>query len=165
MSDNDKKWTETYERFAEKTRSFFEASREKTVHSLDEALDNARDAFEKAGELTQEESRQFKEYLKRDLDETGKDFDRWSQWVREHATASRVSAGFLDLAAHFAKGGQGLMERLSNWANSTGVYHTGEMAAPGVFQCRTCDEEIHFKSAGRIPPCPKCHKTEYRRVG
>ncbi|MFE8072339.1 zinc ribbon-containing protein [Marinobacteraceae bacterium S3BR75-40.1] len=165
MAENDKKWNETYERFAEKTRTFFSESREKTVQSLDEALEKARDYFEKAGELTQEESHQFKEYLTRDLEETGKDFTRWSTWVKEHSSASRVSAGFLDLTAQIAEGGQGLLERLSSWANSTGVYHTGEMAAPGILRCRSCEEEIHFHGAGRIPPCPKCHKTEYRRVG
>ena len=165
MADNEKKWTEAYERFAEKTKTFFAESREKTVQSLDDALEKARESFEKAGELTQEESREFKEYLKRDLDQTGKDFNRWSTWVKEHSSPSRVSAGFLDLTAQIAEGGQGLMEKLSSWANSTGVYHTGEMAAPGAFRCRACEEEIHFHNAGKLPPCPKCHKTEYRRVG
>lgn len=165
MSDNERNWTDAYERFAEKTKSFFAESREKTAQTLDEALDRARDYFEKAGELTQEESRQFKEYLQRDLEQTSQNVNRWSAWVREHSSPSRFSAGFLELTAQVAEGGQGLMEKISSWANNTAVYHTGEMAAPGIFQCRNCEKELHFNDAGQLPPCPKCHKTEYRRVG
>jgi hypothetical protein len=38
MSDKDQKWNDLYERYTDKTRAFFEESKEKTVKALDEAL-------------------------------------------------------------------------------------------------------------------------------
>ncbi|MDI9244499.1 zinc ribbon-containing protein [Marinobacter sp. CHS3-4] len=165
MSDQDKKWYDLYERYTEKTKEFFNESKDATVKALDEALDKARESLEKTGELTQEEGRQFKAYLQRDLEQTGNDFDRWSDWVKAHSSPNRVQSGFMDLTGKLAQSGSDFLARLSEWANHTGVYHTGEMAVPGAFKCRSCDEEIHFKSAGKLPPCPRCRKTEFRRVG
>jgi polyhydroxyalkanoate synthesis regulator phasin len=165
MSNNDQKWYDLYERYTEKTREFFNESKESTVKGLDEALDKAKDSLEKTGELTQEEGRQFKAYLQRDLAQTGNDFNSWSEWIKTHSSPNRVQSGFMDLTAKIAESGSGFLERLSEWANSTGVYHTGEMAVPGAFKCRACEGELHFESAGTLPPCPTCSKTEFRRVG
>jgi len=165
MSNQDQKWHDLYERYTEKTREFFNESREATVKALDEALDKAKDSLEKTGELTQEEGQQFKAYLQRDLEQTGNDFNRWSDWVKTHSSPNRVQSGFMELTAKIADSGSDFLHRLSEWANHTGVYHTGEIAVPGAFKCRDCEAEIHFKASGRLPPCPKCHKTEVRRVG
>ena len=43
------------------------------------------------------------------------------------------------------------------------IYKTGETSHGGEFICTSCSGTIHLKRAGRIPPCPKCRKTEYRR--
>ena len=165
MSEKDQKSYDLYERYTEKTRQFFNESKESTVQALEDALDKAKDSLEKTGELTQEEGRQFKAYLQRDLEQTGKDFNRWSEWVKTHSSPSRVQSGFMELTAKIAESGSNFLEQLSEWASHTGVYHTGEIAVPGAFKCRACETELHFESAGRLPPCPKCRKTEYRRVG
>lgn len=165
MANTEQKWFDLYERYTEKTKEFFNESKESTVEALDEALEKAKDSLHKTGELTQEEGRQFKAYLKRDLEQTGNDFNRWSQWVKTHSSPNRVQSGFMELTAKVADSGSNFLERLSEWAKETGVYHTGEIAVPGAFKCRACEAELHFDAAGKLPPCPKCSKTEFRRVG
>ena len=42
--------------------------------------------------------------------------------------------------------------------------HAGEITAFGTLQCKSCGEVIHLRGPGRIPPCPRCHGTTYRRL-
>lgn len=164
MSGDEKKWVQAYEKFAAQTKDFFEESREKTVSSLEHALERARDQLVKAGDLTQEESRQIKAYLRRDLEQTATDLREASDRARKTTSPAAIQAGFLDLTQSIAKGTSGLFDRLAEWADTTAAYHTGEVAAQGTFRCRNCEHEIHFAETGRIPPCPNCHGTAYRRV-
>lgn len=164
MSDEEKKWVQAYEKFAAQTREFFDESREKTVSSLENALESAREQLVKAGELTQDESRQVKAYLRRDLEQTASDLGEFGERARKTANPAAIQAGFLDLTKSIAEGARGLFDRLAEWANTTATYHTGEVAAQGTFRCQNCEHEIHFSETGRIPPCAKCHGTQYRRV-
>ena len=43
------------------------------------------------------------------------------------------------------------------------TYKTGETSHGGEFICSNCGGKIHLKQPGRIPPCSKCSKTEFRR--
>ena len=43
------------------------------------------------------------------------------------------------------------------------TYKTGETSHGGEFMCTSCEGRIHLKHPGRIPPCPRCSKTEFRR--
>ena len=59
---------------------------------------------------------------------------------------------------------------LSEWSQSMGEklntslkYKTGEITHGGEFVCTNCEGKIHLKHPGRLPPCPKCTKTEFRR--
>jgi isocitrate dehydrogenase len=42
-------------------------------------------------------------------------------------------------------------------------YRSGEITSAGTLTCNACGHEMHFKKTGRIPPCPKCHATEFRK--
>ena len=44
------------------------------------------------------------------------------------------------------------------------VYETGEMAYSGTFECLACGERVSLTQPTHIPPCPKCMKTEFRRL-
>ena len=41
--------------------------------------------------------------------------------------------------------------------------HTGEVTGAGTLVCDKCGEKLHFHKAGKIPPCPKCHATQFHR--
>lgn len=61
-------------------------------------------------------------------------------------------------------------QALADWAQEFGVrlgpqtYHTGEIAASGEFECTTCSEHLRLETPAHLPLCPKCRKTEFRRV-
>jgi NAD-dependent SIR2 family protein deacetylase len=43
------------------------------------------------------------------------------------------------------------------------TYKTGEIAGAGTLQCLQCEQQLAFDKATRIPPCPKCRGTLFRR--
>ncbi len=61
-------------------------------------------------------------------------------------------------------------EALADWAREFGVrlgrqtYHTGEIVAGGELECTACGEHLRLETPAHLPPCPKCRKTEFRRV-
>ncbi|MDO5291608.1 MAG: hypothetical protein Q4F05_02540 [bacterium] len=39
---------------------------------------------------------------------------------------------------------------------------TGEKPGKGTYTCDNCDEEVTLDDdTDTLPPCPKCHETEY----
>ena len=42
-------------------------------------------------------------------------------------------------------------------------WHTGEITGAGILFCQECGEELQFKKPGRIPPCPKCKHTKFKK--
>jgi Zn finger protein HypA/HybF involved in hydrogenase expression len=42
---------------------------------------------------------------------------------------------------------------------------TGEKPGKGTYECTNCTERVTLDdSTDTMPPCPKCHKTDFRRV-
>ena len=56
------------------------------------------------------------------------------------------------------------LDELAERARQVGVWHTGEITNVGVLYCQNCDEVLHFKKPGHIPPCPKCKGTVFKKV-
>ena len=57
--------------------------------------------------------------------------------------------------------------QLRNWAEQArqaSLYRTGEVTGPGALICTACGAEMHMHKTGRIPPCPKCHGTGFKRA-
>ena len=142
--------------------------KEKGGHSL-EAISKASAALKKDISSTTE---QFMPKVDEATESTKKQFDHWldkggALWhdisqEAEHAYefSRDKSMAFL---ANVAKG-------LSEWSQSMGKkldtsmkYKTGEITHGGEFVCANCESKIHLKKPGRIPPCPKCSKTEFHR--
>ncbi|MCR4300459.1 MAG: DUF2934 domain-containing protein [Sulfuricaulis sp.] len=44
------------------------------------------------------------------------------------------------------------------------TYRTGEMTASGALECTGCGERLVLKTPAHLPPCPKCRKTEFKRI-
>ncbi len=164
MSDTNQKLIDAYERFAEKTREFLHESKEKTTEAFDHAMDQARDSMEKAGEISRTESERLKEFLKRDMEQTAQDFKQAGEAAQATLNPQNLKTGFFDLVGYVAKNSSQLLDQLAEWADGEATLHTGEVTGPATLRCRACHEELHFKDTGRVPPCPKCHNTEFRRT-
>ena len=81
---------------------------------------------------------------------------------------SRPCMGDLDKGGAFlvnvTKGLSEWSRNLSDRLDSSLVYKSGEVTHGGEFVCTACGADIKIKKAGRIPPCPKCSKAEFRRA-
>ena len=156
-----------YNRMLERVRhALEEGAGEKTESRLHAALEKAKEKAVELGELTREEAEQVGRWLKRDLlhaadylKEAGRelvdwialDFDLLEQefleWFEKAVDQSRVELILF----------QEQLQEMAEW-------HTGEVTGPGVLECVSCGERLHFTRTARIPPCPKCHGTVFRRV-
>ena len=56
------------------------------------------------------------------------------------------------------------LDELAERARKVGEWHTGEITGVGILECKGCGEKLHFKTAGHIPPCPKCQGTVFRKL-
>ncbi|MFR5047963.1 MAG: zinc ribbon-containing protein [Faecalispora sporosphaeroides] len=55
--------------------------------------------------------------------------------------------------------------KIANKGGDT-MYSTGEKPGKGNYQCTTCGEIVHLDDdTDTLPPCPKCNRTTYRKVG
>ncbi|AQX55918.1 zinc ribbon-containing protein [Priestia flexa] len=42
---------------------------------------------------------------------------------------------------------------------------TGEKPGKGLYQCKSCGQLVRLDdNSDRLPPCPRCEKTEYRTI-
>ena len=152
-----------YDRFAEKSRELFEANHEKGREALDKAMDLAREQLAAAGEFSAEQGEQFKKFLRRDLEQTADDMRRLGQEAQERLHPSRVGAGALSSLARLMHATGDSLNSLSRKAEETLAYNTGELTTAGTLTCSACNQKVHLKDTGHVPPCPKCHSTRFRK--
>ncbi len=166
MSDKqeESKLAQSYENMAAKAREIFAASSEKTLASLEKAIEAARVHFVKVGEVTQQESAHLKTYLRRDLEQAAKQFQNLSDQAKKKLTSENIQVGFMDLTAQLAHGASDLFSRLAEWAETGSSYHTGQVTSPGTLKCKKCEKTMNFKKTGNIPPCPGCRSTDFVKV-
>ena len=43
-------------------------------------------------------------------------------------------------------------------------YRAGEIVGIGSLCCKACGQVVKFIKISRIPPCPKCHQSEFQRL-
>lgn len=161
-----------------------EQHRQREAHAYDRMLERVRDALEELGsapqlqialerakaravelgELSREEADRIGEYLRRDLQDAGNfvttsgrglrdwlafDIEYLEQWFRDY-WMSATDMTRVELA-NLQRGLPPI------------DYHTGDLAAPGTFICRSCGQTVTLRRTGHLPPCPKCHGTVFGR--
>ena len=154
-----------YETMLERSATEFRKLEKKTGPALHSLIDKARTKAVELGELTEDEAAHLAEYLKRDLSDA-------SFYISEHGRElkdwlgfedSLIAAELLDVFLQAANPSTVDMNELKLELAAQSIYKTGEVTGPGALVCDECDEVLHFHKAGRIPPCPKCHKTSFHR--
>lgn len=148
-----------YTRLVTRTEELMENSRK----TLDEALKKAAEELTSAGDYTREQSERISGFIKRDLGHAANHVNRTTETIKDAVTPRRLTAGAQSL---FARILTTTSEQLSEWAQkaeSHVEFKTGEITSPGTLSCKNCQEDLHMKRTTRIPPCPKCHKTVFRK--
>jgi hypothetical protein len=154
------------------------------AETISRSMDSAAVEMKEAGEYSKKAIANAKEALKKDIASTGHFMSEVSEDAKKRFEVLSDKGGELwrDLGKEadylkdmsLDKGGAFLLSvvnAVGDWSKTFGKkldqslkYKTGEMTHGGAFDCTDCEGTIHLKQAGRIPPCPKCSKTEFRRA-
>ncbi len=154
-----------YENMYEDTVKEFHQAEEKTAPALYKFIDKAKQKVIEAEKITQQDADKLAEYLQRDLtdsisylSQTGKELKDWLGFE-----TTFLETELVDYLLDAADPTTVELTKLKLESMPSPVYHTGEITGPGTLVCDHCGEKLHFYRAGKIPPCPKCKKTEFYR--
>lgn len=131
--------------------------------TLDEAVKKAREEVTSAGNYSREQSDKIAAYVKRDLQHAVNYTSKTGKNIRHAVDPKRLAAGTHSLVARILTS---TADTLGQWAQKSEQqleFKTGEMTGPGTLSCKNCQEELQLTRASRIPPCPKCHQTLFRK--
>lgn len=161
MNDqNDKKAEQEevglYEKLASRTADLLEEGKK----TFDEALKRAKEELSSAGDFSREQADKLGEYVRRDLKENA---DKAKEAVKKAVEPQRVVAGVQSAFTRILTSAAETLTELAERSEKSLEYKTGEITSPGTLTCKECDAEMHMTKTTRIPPCPKCHKTIFRK--
>lgn len=152
-----------YDTIVERVSEQLKRTQDRGGDALTAALQRASEITGVAGEFTSEQIERASGYVRRDLFSLSENRERASELVRGRLRPSRFKDGFLALASEaFERAGSGL-SKLSDRLEKPLQFDTGEVTGPGTLTCTSCGSQMRFQNSGRIPPCPKCHKTEFKK--
>lgn len=152
-----------YDKFSEKFSELYQAGQEKSREAMDKALDVAKEQLAAAGEVSAEQAEKFKDYLKRDLEQTQADMKVLGDETQKRLHPSRLGAGAVSVLSNLLQSASKGFEFLSEKAEKAITYKTGEVTSAGTLTCIKCEQTLKIEKTTHIPPCPKCHSTEFRK--
>ena len=177
-----------YEKLRQRVSKILSQLNEKiNRETISQAIDKAAAELKELGGYSLETVGKASAALKKDIASTAEHFkpkvdvvteetrQQFDQWLDKGGALWQDIAREAEYIYEFSrdKGGAFLVNvsrGLSEWSQSLGErldtslkYKTGEITHGGTFVCTNCTGTINLKQPGRIPPCPKCTKTEFRR--
>jgi hypothetical protein len=154
-----------YEAMLQRVHEAADTAESKTVPWLRETLANARERAVELEELTREEAERVSDYVERDLHDaatfiadSGQEFRDWVSfdWQLMQNRMLEMFAGMADQTSV-------ALRQFADQARDASLYRTGDITAPGQFECVECGEALKLRKTGHLPPCPKCQGTGFRR--
>ncbi len=134
--------------------------------SVDEMVNNAQSIAHELFTLTKKESERLGKALKRDIKSANKTLNQQRKELREWLSfdLTLVEDKFVELIAQAADKAWLDFRDFENEAINASVYRTGEVCSAGTLCCSNCAQTMNLTKTTHIPPCPKCHHTEFYRV-
>jgi hypothetical protein len=152
-------------------------SMDKAVAELREMGGYSKEAITRALAMLKKDIASTGAYVKPKLDEVSEDAkNRFDSWRDKGGALWREMSqeGEYLMSLSRDKGGgflASVAKAISDWSQNVAeklevslTYKTGEVSHGGEFNCLDCGGKINLKQPGRLPPCPKCRKTEFRRA-
>lgn len=160
------KLLKTYHSMLDQVKDLWHSAEEKAIPTLSENLEKAANKASDLGELTKEEIQKIGGYIKKDLEQAADYLSENSQQLEKliKDDLDFAEGQFAEMFATLADKTRIELDALAERARQVGVWHTGEITNVGILYCQHCDEVLHFKKPGHIPPCPKCKGTEFKKV-
>ncbi|MDT8443313.1 MAG: hypothetical protein RQ722_03380 [Desulfuromonadales bacterium] len=145
-----------YEKLASRTADLLEEGKK----TFDEALKKAKEELSAAGDYSRERVDKLGEYVRRDLKANA---GKATEAVKKAVEPMRVAVGVQSAFSRILTSAAETLTELAERSEKSLEYKTGEITSPGTLTCKDCNAEMHMTKTTRIPPCPKCHKTVFRK--
>ena len=162
----EQKLVAAYDKMMGRIEHLLDKAEQEALPILQKNIENAKQQAIELKEVSTEEAEKIADYIRRDihdaadyLEKSGKEFSTWL-----HFDLELVEERILDVFSKVADKTRLELAQLVDQAKRNQEYHTGEITSIGTLACQSCDTLMHFKKTGRIPPCPKCHKTLFVRT-
>ena len=157
---------EIYETMYEHVAENLHDAKEKSGPLIHELIDEAKEKAKKVEEVTEEDAEKLANYLRRDLDEAITYLSETEYALRDWLgfETSILKNSLIHAMLDTADKTTLALLRMKENTHKPYKYRTGETAGFGTLICDECGEKLHFHKAGHIPPCPKCHKTDFHRI-
>jgi len=133
--------------------------------TIRQAIDDSRARLRQAGEYTVDSIDKALASLEKEMIAAGQRIGARLENVSERGTD--VFSIWRDRGSQFlgrAASAVGDWVRQASARLVLQTYRTGEIASEGAFECTSCGERVQLKTPAHMPLCPKCRKTEFRRV-
>ena len=164
MKEPKDKLLQAFNHMVDELYAAYEKAGETLSPTIEEIIKNTEQSTKQLYALTQDEARAISENVKRDIANArkymqteGKDLKQWLNF-----DIQQVEDHFIELLSRAAD---------KNWLDFRAfkefqenyLYKTGEVCSAGTIRCLSCNQQMKFTKNSRIPPCPKCHQTEFER--
>lgn len=164
-SNSNQRLVNAYKNMVEQLRHMVDKAQDAKPEVL-HALDNVKEKAVELGELTKEEAEKISDYIIRDLHDAAEFIEEnrseFNDWVS--LEVDLIEDKILDWLPPIVDETRIALDQLKHRAETMGEWHTGEIVAPGVFECRSCGKKLEMHKTGHIPPCPGCKATVFKRV-
>jgi len=163
IKDKNNALEQQYDKLASKFNELYLAGKERGRESMSVALDKAHEQLTALGEFSAEQGEELKQYLARDLDQTIADTQRLGEKAKEYLHPARLGAGAISSIASVLELTGNALNILGDKAKQQLTYKTGEVTSAGTLTCQVCEQKVHLKETGHVPPCPKCNGTLFNK--
>jgi len=159
-SGEDAKEADQYDQLAARFKELFEAGAEKSGEFAQVALEKARQQLTAAGAFSEEQGQKLKKFLERDFSQMATSM---RDEAKERLNPLRIGAGALASISSLLNVTGAALSDAASRAERALFCRSGEVTSAGTLTCNACGHEIRMRRTGRIPPCPKCHATEFKK--
>lgn len=157
---------QSYDRIIELARESLDRMKKEGRPAIQTIIDSATDKAVELGDMTREEAQKIGEYVIRDLHDVAdylvKQKRELSEWLG--IGLEKVEKRMVDKFAPVIEQAKLELTHLAKTTAKISEWHTGEIRGIGTLKCGNCGQLMHFNKTSRIPPCPKCHGTLFKRI-
>ena len=166
IKSDSEKLIKAFDHMVENVSKAMHDAEEALAPTIDEMIQSAQILASDIHKLSQEESERLGKALKRDIEIANKTLNQQKKELKDWLSfdLTLVEDKFVELIARAADKSWLDFRNFETESKQAEVYKTGEVCSAGTLCCNNCAQTMKLSKTSHIPPCPKCHHTEFYRV-